>query len=160
MLSARVAHSFLGIDQDGRQCQVKTTGNPHGHLVLRGGKNGPNCDEQNIALACSAIKATGLKPAIVVDCSHDNGYVKPAAERAVWQNPRPRQAGREKDQASAWVHTLAQRHSGQNCVIGAMLESNLEAGKQGVNGGSSLLYGVSITDECIGWEETAELLRL
>lgn len=141
MQAARHAHSFLGIDPDGRTCVVHTTGNPYGHLILRGGRNGPNYDAQSVKLACDGLAAAGLPSHLMIDCSHansDKDYTK---------------------QAFVWRDAVAQRAAGNHKIVGLMLESNLMPGNQKLTSDlSQLKYGISITDGCIGWEQTEELL--
>lgn len=141
MQAARNPHSFLGIDTDGRTCVIHTTGNPYGHLILRGGRSGPNYDAQNVKVAADALSAAGLPPFLMVDCSHansDKDYTK---------------------QANVWRDAVAQRAAGNRHIVGLMLESNLLPGNQKLTADlSQLKYGISITDGCIGWEQTEELL--
>ncbi|MDB5337339.1 MAG: aroF [Planctomycetaceae bacterium] len=142
MQAAQSPHSFLGIDTDGRTCVIHTTGNPYGHLILRGGRSGPNYDAQNVKAAADALSAAKLPPFLMVDCSHansDKDYTK---------------------QAAVWADAVAQRAAGNRHIVGLMLESNLVAGSQKLTADlSQLKYGISITDGCIGWEQTEELLR-
>jgi 3-deoxy-7-phosphoheptulonate synthase len=141
MQAARHAHSFLGIDQDGRTCVIHTTGNPYGHVILRGGRNGPNYDAANVKSAADSLIATNLPPYLMIDCSHansDKDYTK---------------------QATVWADAIAQRAAGNRYIAGLMLESNLLPGNQKLTADlSQLKYGVSITDGCIGWEQTEKLL--
>jgi 3-deoxy-7-phosphoheptulonate synthase len=142
MQAARAQQTFLGIDQQGRSCVVRTTGNPYGHLVLRGGDH-PNYDPVSIAEACKKLETKKLPKAIVVDCSHGNSGKK------------------FEGQAFVWKSVLSQRMDGNESLVGMMLESNLNEGNQKMTGDLSCLkYGVSITDECISWETTEQLLLL
>lgn len=142
MKSSRTPHSFLGIDQDGSTSIVKTTGNPDGHVVLRGGRDGTNYEAHHVAAACEALRKNSLHPAVMVDCSHANSGKDPARQPLVWKS------------------ILEQRSSGRREIIGAMLESNLLAGAQPLGTDpSALQYGVSITDACMSWEMTEEMLR-
>jgi 3-deoxy-7-phosphoheptulonate synthase len=159
MKSARSMHHFLGIDEDGRTCIVKTRGNHHGHLILRGGSvsggSRPNFDPQNVADAARRLEAAGLPPVLMIDCSHANSGKKHTQQAAVWHSlVEQRRSARAAGRA-------------QQTIIGAMIESNLEEGRQDIplldDAGSRgirdrLRYGVSVTDECIGWNTTAELL--
>ena len=142
MLSSREPHAFLGIDGDGRTCTVLTSGNPHGHMVLRGGADGPNYAAVHVHAVYDRLERAGLPRQVLVDCSHANS---------------------NKDhtlQSIAFRDVLAQRSAGDMGVIGLMVESHLFEGKQSLGDDpSELRYGVSITDACIGWDETAELLR-
>jgi len=141
MVSARSPHGFLGLDHQGRTALIRTTGNPDGHIVLRGGNSGPNFGAVTIDQAQKQLKAAGVRSQLLVDCSHGNS---------------------SKDhtkQAKAFKDVVEQRVEGNTDIIGCMVESNLAPGKQDLGDDPSQLnYGVSITDACIGWEETEELL--
>ncbi len=140
LMAARTPQSFLGIDQDGKPCVVKTGGNPWGHIVLRGGKR-PNYDPISIEEARLNLIEKKLLEAIMVDCSHANSMKKYQGQSVVWKN------------------IIGQYISGNEALIGLMLESNLYEGNQKVcSDVSSLKYGVSITDECISWETTEQLM--
>ena len=142
MKAARSSHSFLGIDPDGRTCIIQTTGNKWGHLVLRGGKHAPNYDERSIAEAVQQLHAAGLPGELIVDCSHANSGKKHTRQQTVWD------------------HVIEQQRAGSRAVIGMMLESNLEEGSQPLTEDlKQLRYGVSVTDACLGWPDTAKLLR-
>lgn len=143
MISAKSAHAFLGIDHEGRTAVINTRGNPDGHLVLRGGREGPNFGAEPIAEALRLLNGAGVRSELLVDCSHGNS------------NKDHRQ------QQVAFRDVVSQRAGGNGSIIGCMLESNLNPGAQKLNGGdlSTLEYGVSVTDACIGWDETEELLR-
>ena len=142
MIAARSSQAFLGIDHFGQTSVIHTNGNPDGHLVLRGGRSGPNFGAKAIAEAHRLLDAAGVRPQLMVDCSHGNS---------------------NKDhtlQATALKDVIDQRLAGDQNIIGCMMESNLLPGAQKLNGGASALeYGVSITDACIGWEETESLLN-
>lgn len=142
MISAQSAHAFLGIDHFGQTCIVHTNGNPYGHLVLRGGRSGPNFGADAISAAQDQLNKAGVSSKLLVDCSHGNS---------------------NKDhtlQNIALNSIIEQRVAGNDDIIGCMLESNLNAGSQSINGSlEDLEYGVSVTDACIGWDETEELLR-
>ncbi len=141
MEAARAPHTFLGIDHEGKTCMVNTRGNDLGHLILRGGRTGPNYDAESLVEASRILAAANLPPRFVVDCSHANSnkdYTK---------------------QSIAWNDVLRQRAEGNDTIVGLMLESNLNAGKQGLGDDlGALKHGVSITDGCISFEETEELL--
>jgi hypothetical protein len=120
---------------------MRTAGNPDGYLILRGGKSGPNFDRLHVDEAARAMVKAKLNPAIIVDCSHGN------SEK------------RFERQALVLRDVLAQRQEPGSPLVGLMLESNLEEGCQAPTpSGEGLRYGVSITDPCIGWKDTAELL--
>ncbi|MFM9010940.1 MAG: 3-deoxy-7-phosphoheptulonate synthase [Planctomycetota bacterium] len=141
MLAARTPHSFLGIDNDGGTCVVSTVGNPWGVLMLRGGRSGSNYSSAVMEEARSKMEKAGLPPRIVVDCSHANSGKDPTRQSVVWRD------------------VLAQRAAGDRSIVGMMLESNIHPGSQAVQADrSKLAYGVSVTDACIGWEETEQLL--
>ena len=142
MASACTQHSFLGIDQDGATSIIKTAGNPDSHVVLRGGRNGPNYHPEDVALAEQALRKTGLHPTLMVDCSHANSGKDPNRQPDVWKS------------------IIDQRREGNRHLIGAMLESHLHFGSQPLTQDPSILkYGVSITDACMDWETTAALLK-
>ncbi len=140
MISARHPHSFLGINAEGVTSVIKTLGNPDRHIVLRGGGGKSNYSPADIARAAALVADEGIARPIMVDCSHDNSSKdhtrQPHVARAV----------------------LSQFHDGQAAIMGLLLESNLKPGKQRWQQGVALAYGVSITDACIGWDETEALL--
>jgi 3-deoxy-7-phosphoheptulonate synthase len=140
LLSAREAHAFLGIDADGVTSVVKTTGNPDGHLVLRGGRGKSNYHAADIAAAADLCAKNGIARGVMIDCSHDN-------------------SGKDHTkQAAIFRQVVKAYREGQGAVLGLMIESNLLPGKQSWTENVALARGVSITDSCIGWEETEELL--
>ena len=142
MTAARAGHSFLGVDPDGRNCIVRTNGNPWGHLILRGGADGPNYDAASIKKAVEGLVHDGLPPRFLVDCSHANSGKDPLKQPEVWND------------------VLAQRLAGNDAIIGLMLESNLREGRQDLTPDpADLEYGVSVTDGCLGWDDTEALLR-
>jgi 3-deoxy-7-phosphoheptulonate synthase len=142
MLSASHPHRFLGINHDGRASIVSTTGNPDGQIVLRGGKHGPNYSTTHVAAAAAACRAQKLCERVMIDCSHDNA---------------------EKDhlrQNTVITDVAAQIISGSLNVAGVMIESHLVAGKQAIpNDKRQLVYGQSITDACVDFATTEQMLR-
>jgi len=141
MLSARSPHGFLGLDHQGRTALVRTTGNPDGHLVLRGGNQGPNFGSDSIAEAKARLEKAGVRSQMMVDCSHGNSNKD------------------HTQQGAAFKDVIAQKAAGDRDIIGLMLESNLNEGNQKLcENPADLQYGVSITDACIGWTETEALL--
>jgi 3-deoxy-7-phosphoheptulonate synthase len=143
MQAARSPHSFLGIDEDGITSVVRTSGNPLGHLVLRGGRARSNYDPDSIAGAVAQLEKRTMPPVVLVDASHANSGKVPARQEDVWRS------------------VVEQRRGGTSGLIGLMLESNLEEGNQPFpQPRSALRYGVSITDACLGWSDTERLLRL
>ena len=142
MKAARAEHRFLGIDNDGNTCIINTRGNELGHLILRGGRKGPNYDAASLKEAARLLTEADLPPRFVVDCSHANSRKD------------------YRKQSDVWNDVIGQRVSGNSTIVGLMLESNLNAGKQSLTADPSTLeYGVSITDGCISFDETAKLLR-
>ncbi len=142
MKSARSEHHFLGIDQEGATSVVRTTGNPDGHVVLRGGRGTTNYDSQSIAEAEEKLKAAGMRPVVMVDCSHANSEKRHAQQEVVWNS------------------VIEQRTNGTSSLIGVMVESHLNEGNQKLAGDpGSLQYGVSITDACVNWETTERMLE-
>lgn len=141
MLSARSQHSFLGIDNSGQTCIIITTGNPWGFLILRGGRSGPNYSPSSLAESLSRLNAAKLPPRLMVDCSHANSNKDYRLQHVCWDD------------------CLRQRLAGNENIVGMMLESNLEAGNQSLSTNTKQLqYGLSITDGCIGWDETEQLI--
>ncbi|MGH8017812.1 MAG: 3-deoxy-7-phosphoheptulonate synthase [Opitutaceae bacterium] len=140
--AASQPQTFLGVNLEGRASAVTTRGNPGCHVVLRGGRNGPNYGAEQVAEAESVLRAAKLPPAVLVDCSHDNSDKKPERQPVVLRS------------------VVEQIVSGRNSPIGAMIESNLEHGAQPFPAPrDQLRYGVSITDGCIGWSETEGAIR-
>ena len=142
MHAARHPHSFLGIDSNGQTCIVNTRGNPSGFLILRGGRTAPNYNAANLAEAAQRLTAAKLPCRLMVDCSHANSNKDYTLQHVAWQD------------------CIDQRLAGNLNITGLMLESNLLPGSQPLPADPrDLKYGVSITDGCIGWEETEELIR-
>jgi 3-deoxy-7-phosphoheptulonate synthase len=142
MRSAMSPHSFLGIDQEGVTSIVRTTGNPDGHIVLRGGRLNTNYDAESIRAAAEILKKSGLPETLMVDCSHANSAKQHARQEDVW-------------------HSLVeQRKGGTKAITGVMIESNLQEGAQPIPSDlSALRHGVSVTDACLGWDVTERMLR-
>jgi len=141
MISSRQPHHFLGIDQDGRTCVIATRGNPDAHVILRGGYNRPNYDPVSVTMAQEQLAAAGLPQHVVVDCAHDNSDKRPRLQAHVLKS------------------IIQQRLDGNTGIIGVMIESNISEGNQRLNNPQCLCYGVSITDPCLSWEATEDLLR-
>jgi 3-deoxy-7-phosphoheptulonate synthase len=140
--AAMQRQTFLGIDESGRASVVNTTGNPDCHVILRGGDDSPNHDAASVAKALGTLEKAGLPAKIMVDASHAN-----CAKECVRM-------------PATFREILAQRAGGAKGIIGAMLESNLVAGAQSLGKDcSALVYGQSITDQCIDWETTETLVR-
>lgn len=140
MLAAGQPHHFLGINHDGIASIVSTTGNPDSHLVLRGGKSGPNYERESVQSAREQLAKQKLNPRMMVDCSHANANKDHRQQIVVLQNIAQQIQGGAKD------------------ILGVMIESHLKAGNQSIGSGT-LVYGQSITDACVDFETTADMLR-
>jgi 3-deoxy-7-phosphoheptulonate synthase len=141
LLSLSKPHSFLGIDQEGCTAIVRTRGNRYGHVVLRGGSQ-PNYDSVHVKLAETALVDAGLRPNLMVDCSHANSNKDAALQPLVADN------------------VAQQIVEGNTSLVGLMLESNLGWGNQKMTADlKALKHGVSITDACIDWATTERVLR-
>lgn len=142
MMSAKSPHNFLGIDNDGHCAIIETKGNADTHIVLRGGAGRPNYHIEDIEECEEKLKSKKFTPRIMIDCSHENSGKDPSKQKLVIRD------------------MLAQKQMGNTSIFGIMLESNLVEGRQDVpKNKKDLQYGVSITDACIGWEETEKLLK-
>jgi len=139
--AAASAHSFLGIDRNGKVTIAHTRGNKYGHLVMRGGSNGPNYASEYVAFAEVLLRKAGVSPAIIIDCSHANSRKD------------------HKRQRHALLDVAQQIIQGNKLIVGVMLESFLNEGNQPFDKPENLKYGVSLTDKCIDWKETEELIR-
>ena len=142
VVAAQAVQAFLGVDADGKAAIVVTRGNPNCHIVLRGGSRGPNYDASSIADAVQRLQRAGVGTQLLVDCSHANSDKDHTKQRIPFHD------------------VLNQRIAGNRNIVGMMLESHLFEGKQNLDehNPGNLKYGISITDACIGWEETVELL--
>ncbi|GGY54565.1 3-deoxy-7-phosphoheptulonate synthase [Pseudoduganella sp. SL102] len=142
ILSAANPHAFLGINGEGSVSVVRTRGNAYGHVVLRGGDGRPNYDSVSVTIAEQALAKAKLPANIVVDCSHANSYKKPELQPLVMT-----------DVTNQIVH-------GNRSLVGVMIESNICAGNQKIPADlSELKYGCSVTDACIDWETTVQMLK-
>ena len=139
MQAAAHSHTQFGTDDHGRAALVATAGNPDTHLILRGGRAGPNCDAASVRAAAERLADSPINPRLVVDCSHANSGKDPLRQSTVADD------------------VVAQRRGGERALAGIMLESHIETGKQALS--PALQYGVSITNACLGWSETQQLLR-
>lgn len=141
MVASQNPQHFLGIDQEGRTCIIQTTGNPYGHIILRGGGGKTNYDDASVRAAQAELAAAGQDPAVLVDCSHANSAKDYRRQPIVWRD------------------VAAQRAAGNEGIIGMMLESNLNEGNQSLGADPAALKpGVSITDACVNWETTEQLI--
>ncbi|MCZ4305900.1 3-deoxy-7-phosphoheptulonate synthase [Zoogloeaceae bacterium G21618-S1] len=142
IVSAANRHSFLGINGQGRSAILRTRGNPYGHVVLRGGGGRPNYDTVSVNLAEKALDKAKLAQNVVVDCSHANSWKNPEYQPLVLRDV---------------VHQIRE---GNRSVVGAMIESFIEAGNQSIPADlSQLKYGCSVTDACVSWDTTVDMLR-
>ncbi len=134
-------HVFLGVDDDGRAALVSTGGNDAGHLILRGGRGAPNYDSASVAEAAALLARAGLAPRVVVDASHGN-------------------SGKDHVRQASVLRRLAEQVRAGDPIAGVMAESFLVPGSQALtaSGRAGLVYGQSITDACIGWDDTEALL--
>jgi 3-deoxy-7-phosphoheptulonate synthase len=140
LIAARTSHAFIGMTKMGQAAVFETRGNSDTHVILRGGKT-PNYDVASVDAACSLLGRAGLPERLMIDCSHAN-------------------AGKQYARQSEIATDLAARiGSGERRIIGVMLESHLEEGRQDLRPGVPLKRGVSITDACLGWAQTEPLLE-
>jgi 3-deoxy-7-phosphoheptulonate synthase len=138
--AASVSHAFAGIDDAGAPAILYTSGNPDGHVILRGGRGGPNFAADGVEAALARIRAAGLSERLVIDASHDNSGKDP------------------QRQAAAAAEIADQVEAGNRAIVGVMLESFLVAGRQDLGNGEDLTYGQSITDACMDWDGTVAVL--
>jgi 3-deoxy-7-phosphoheptulonate synthase len=139
--SAAHPHTFLGHTKQGQSAIFVTNGNPDCHIILRGGRKTVNYDAASVEEACAMLKKSGLRQQVMIDCSHANSNKDHTRQPIVCRD------------------VAAQISSGERRIIGLMLESNLVAGAQQFSPGKPFTYGQSITDACLGWDETFTLLR-
>jgi 3-deoxy-7-phosphoheptulonate synthase len=137
--AAQAPHHFLSVTKNGHSAIVSTAGNEDCHIILRGGKQ-PNYDAANVNAAAKSLAEAGIPARIMIDCSHDNSNKDPNKQVAV---------GRD---------IAAQVAAGDARIFGIMVESHLKAGRQDLIPGKALVYGQSITDACIGWEDSRTLI--
>ena len=140
LLAARQPHHFLSVHKSGQVAIVKTRGNEDCHIILRGGRE-PNYDAKSVQSACAELARAGLPERLMIDCSHANAAKQPR---------------RQLDVAADIGRQLA---AGERRIVGAMVESHLVEGRQDLASGKPLVFGQSITDACLGWEESARLLE-
>ena len=134
-------HNFIGIDQMGKTCIFETTGNKDVHIILRGGASGPNYYEEEVEKAVDLMKSNNIEESIVIDCSHMNSGKDHEKQERVLRN------------------IIDQKNRTNNPIVGFMVESNLNPGNQPIPKDlNNLKYGVSITDPCIGWNDTKKMI--
>jgi 3-deoxy-7-phosphoheptulonate synthase len=141
LVACRSPHAFLGMTKMGQAAIFETTGNGDCHIILRGGSRGPNYSAADIEAACATLRKAGVSERVMVDCSHANSAKKYERQIEVAQD------------------LGAQVAAGEQRIFGLMIESNLKPGKQDLKPGVAPEPGVSITDGCIGWEQTEAVLR-
>jgi len=135
------SHSFLGINKQGQVAIIRTKGNKYGHVVLRGGSNGPNFNAEHVKACEEDLSKAGLSNNIMIDCSHANSEKDPGKQPAVVES------------------VIEQIKAGNQSIVGLMIESNIGWGNQKISDDKSKLqYGVSITDPCIDWETTEKCM--
>ncbi len=142
IVAANAKHGFLGVNEKGNASIVVTNGNPNAHLILRGGSNGPNYNKSSVEQAIGILDNANITSNLIIDCSHANSKKQFELQPNVFHD------------------VIDQRVAGNNNIVGVMLESHLNSGNQALNEASPeiLKYGVSITDACLGWEETKDTL--
>jgi 3-deoxy-7-phosphoheptulonate synthase len=138
--AAAATHAFAGVDRSGTPAILYTRGNPDCHVILRGGSGQPNSDQKSVAGALAKLRAAGLAERLVIDASHDNSGKRPERQ--------PGAATQIGEQVAA----------GSPAIVGVMLESFLVGGRQDLVAGEQLTYGQSITDACMDWDATVEVL--
>lgn len=139
--SARKPHRFLGINNGGQISVFETTGNDHSHIILRGGGGHTNYDSTNIKMVEDKLKKAGLPSNITIDCSHGNSNKD------------------HHQQKNVFAEVTHQIINGNKSIVGMMLESNLFEGNQSIPENlADLKYGVSVTDKCLGWDDTAQII--
>lgn len=141
IVAARARHAFMGMTKMGMAAIFETRGNDDTHVILRGGKQGSNYDAASIDACCEILERAGLREQVMVDCSHANSNKSHSRQIDVAQDIGRQIAG------------------GDRRIIGAMIESHLEEGRQDLKPGVPLRRGVSITDACLGWAQTEPVLR-
>jgi 3-deoxy-7-phosphoheptulonate synthase len=140
VLAAARPHHFVSVTKSGRAAVVATQGNEDCHVILRGGKL-PNYDAANVATACAVLAKAGLAERLMIDASHANSAKQP------------------ENQPRVVADIAAQLEAGESRIQGVMVESHLVAGRQDLVPGCDLVYGQSITDGCIGWDATVQVLE-
>jgi 3-deoxy-7-phosphoheptulonate synthase len=139
IVAAAAPHAFMGMTKMGMAAIFETRGNADCHVILRGGRE-PNFDAASVEAACTVLRRQGLRERVMIDCSHANSGKQPARQLAVARDVAARVA------------------AGNRAVMGAMIESHLHEGRQDLLPGRALQRGVSITDACVGWDDTARIL--
>ena len=141
LVAARAPHAFMGMTKMGQVAIFETEGNQDTHVILRGGTRGPNYDAGHVAQAAAVLAKAGVNQRLIVDCSHANSMKDPQRQIPVARD------------------IAAQIAGGERRILGVMVESHLQAGRQDLKPGVPLQPGVSITDGCIGWDDTVTVVR-
>lgn len=139
--AAQHSHSILSLTKAGQSAIFSTSGNMDTHIILRGGSNGPNYDADSVTAACAILEQAGLPPHVMIDCSHSNSRKQPRKQLEVGSD------------------IAGQLSAGSESIFGVMIESHLVEGNQKLEPGKQLVYGQSITDACIAWDDTLPLLE-
>jgi len=142
IVAARASHAFMGMTKMGMAAIFETRGNDDAHVILRGGKKGPNYDSAAVQATCEALGSAGLREQVMIDCSHANSNKSHLRQIEVAQD------------------IARQLSQGERRIIGVMLESHLEEGRQDLKPGVPLRHGVSITDACVSWTQTEPVLAI
>ena len=141
MRAAQGSHHFISITLQGHSAIFTTAGNNYTHVILRGGSNRPNYDRVSVADVTAKLEISGLNPRLMIDCSHANSR---------------KQFHKQVEVCRDIIHQIK---TGQDNIFGVMIESHLVEGRQDYSKGSELTYGQSITDACLGWDDSESLLR-
>jgi 3-deoxy-7-phosphoheptulonate synthase len=142
VLSASKPHTYMGLSEEGLPCIKKTTGNSHAHVVLRGGEAGPNYDPCSVSCTLQNLEKAFCVPRLLIDCSHGNSNKQFERQLIVLQSV---------------IHQIIE---GNSSIRGLLLESNLAAGCQSIESGRlGLKYGVSVTDACLDWKSTEQMIE-
>jgi 3-deoxy-7-phosphoheptulonate synthase len=141
LVAARASHAFMGMTKMGQAAIFETRGNDDAHVILRGGSKGPNYDAASVEAACAVLRKAGLREQVMIDCSHANS------------------AKQHQRQIEVAQDVARQLSGGERRIVGVMIESHLEEGRQDLRPGVPLKPGVSITDACIGWAQTEPVLE-
>ncbi|NHH83468.1 3-deoxy-7-phosphoheptulonate synthase [Burkholderia gladioli] len=142
IVAAASRHAFMGMTKMGMAAIFETRGNDDAHVILRGGKNGPNYDAEHVEACCAVLLKAGLREQVMVDCSHANSNKSHERQIEVAQD------------------LAGQLARGEQRIVGVMVESHLEAGRQDLKPGVPLKRGVSITDACLSWAQTEPVLEV
>jgi 3-deoxy-7-phosphoheptulonate synthase len=141
LVAARASHTFMGMTKMGQVAIFETMGNRDTHVILRGGSRGPNYGAEQVDAACAVLTKAGVNPRVMVDCSHANSMKDPQKQIPTAQDVARQIAG------------------GERRIMGVMVESHINPGRQDLVPGVALKPGVSVTDGCIGWDDTVAVLR-